>query len=149
MLDSKGYFDALAKKVKDNGELFGAYRAVGQGGLPEEVLAAFTGKAEGINVSSNDIAVATALVHAQQSHRAMIASTGDSSGPKMLGTVAGGKDWYVASHAYTVLSFDDDKSTVTLRNPWGDHPDPEGVFTIPLETFVSAYERIAYSDSNH
>jgi hypothetical protein len=149
MLDSKGYFDALAKKVKDNGELFGAYRAVGQGGLPEEVLAAFTGKAEGINVSSNDIAVATALVHAQQSHRAMIASTGDSSSPKMLGTVAGGKDWYVASHAYTVLSFDDDKSTVTLRNPWGDHPDPEGVFTIPLETFVSAYERIAYSDSNH
>jgi hypothetical protein len=149
MLDSKGYFDALAKKVKDNGELFGAYRAVGQGGLPEEVLAAFTGKAEGINVSSNDIAVATALVHAQQSHRAMIASTGDSAGPKMLGTVAGGKDWYVASHAYTVLSFDDDKSTVTLRNPWGDHPDPEGVFTIPLETFVSAYERIAYSDNAH
>jgi hypothetical protein len=138
MLDSKGYFDALSNKIKKNGELFGAYRVVGQGGLPEEVLAAFTGKADGINVSYSD--VAAALVRAQQSHYAITASTGDRS------TVSGGKNWYVPTHAYTVLNFDTANNTVTLRNPWGDHPDPEGVFTIPLETFVSAYDRIAFSE---
>lgn len=141
MLDSKGYFDALATKVKNNGELFGAYRAVGQGGIPEEVLAAFTGKADGINVSTSN--VAAALVRAQQNHQAVIASTRST-----LQSAAQDKDWYVASHAYTILGFDAGQKTVTLRNPWGDHPDPEGVFTIPLDTFVSAYERIAVSQSS-
>lgn len=140
MLDSKGYFDALATKIKTNGELFGAYRAIGQGGIPEEVLAAFTGKADGINVNAGSIAAA--LVRAQQNHQAVIASTRST-----LQLGAQDKDWYVASHAYTILGFDAAQKTVTLRNPWGDHPDPEGVFTIPLDTFVSAYERIAFSES--
>jgi hypothetical protein len=139
MLDSKGYFDALATKIKTNGELFGAYRAVGQGGIPEEVLAAFTGKADGINVNAGNISAA--LVRAEQNHQAVIASTRSTI------EAAQGKDWYVASHAYTILGFDAAQKTVTLRNPWGDHPDPEGVFTIPLDTFVSAYERIAFSEN--
>ena len=150
MLDSKGYFDALAAKVKTNGELFGAYRAVGQGGLPEQVLAAFTGKANGANVNTGNEIVST-LNRAQQSHLAITASTGSNLAPKLLGIVhslSGPKDWYVESHAYTILSFDPDKKTVTLRNPWGNHPDPEGVFTIPLDTFVSAYERIAFSETS-
>jgi hypothetical protein len=144
MLESKGYFDALASKVKNNGELFGAYRAVGQGGLPEEVLAAFTGKSSGANVNAD---IATTLVRAQRSHLAITASTGDSIGRK-LPVTAGGTDWFVASHAYTILNFDPGQKTVTLRNPWGDHPDPGGVFTIPLETFVSAYERIAVGENS-
>ena len=151
MLDSKGYFDALAAKIKNNGELFGAYRAIGQGGLPEQVLAAFTGKANGANVNPGT-EIISALTRAEQSNLAITASTGSNSGPKpfkVLPSLAAGKDWYVESHAYTVLSFDPDQKTVTLRNPWGDHPDPEGVFTIPLDTFVSAYERIAFSDSSH
>ena len=138
MLDSKGYFDAFAARVKANGEMFGAYRAVGQGGLPERVLAAFTGKANGVNVAAgNDIV--SALTRAQHAHLAITASTGGRS-------MTGGSNWYVDSHAYTILNFDPDRETVTLRNPWGDHPDPEGIFTIPLDTFVSAYERIAFSD---
>lgn len=148
MLDAKGYFDVLATKVKNNGEMFGAYRAIGQGGLPEEVLAAFTGKASGANVNAGP-ALVSALNRAQQSHLAIIASTRDSVAPKFMevsGGTASAKDWYVASHAYTILSFDSAQKTVTLRNPWGSHPDPEGVFTIPLDTFVSAYERIAFSD---
>ena len=151
MLDSKGYFDALAAKIKSNGELFGAYRAVGQGGLPEHVLAAFTGKANGLNVTSG-MELVSALSRAQQSRQAITASTGSSMGPKLRGifdSFAGGKDWYVSSHAYTILAFDSAQRTVTLRNPWGDHPDPEGVFSIPLDTFVNAYERIAFSDASH
>lgn len=149
MLDSKGYFNALAAKIETNGELFGAYRAIGQGGLPEEVLAAFTGKANGVNVNSSSQFV-SALSRAQQSHLAITASTGSGLAPRLLGlfrSLGGGKDWYVESHAYTILSFNVDQKTVTLRNPWGDHPDPEGVFTIPLDTFTSAYERIAFSEA--
>lgn len=139
MLDSKGYFDALAARVKSNGELFGAYRAVGQGGLPEHVLAAFTGKARGLNVNSSG-EVFSALNQAQQSRAAMTACTGSS------GNSSSARDWYVAGHAYTILNFDSIRRTVTLRNPWGDHPAPEGIFTIPLDTFVSAYEYIAFAD---
>lgn len=148
MLDSKGYFDVLAAKVKNNGELFGAYRAIGQGGLPEEVLAAFTGKANGTNVNAGP-ALVSALNRAQQSHLAITAATRDSVALKFLEVSSGqasARDWYVASHAYTILTFDPIQKTVTLRNPWGNHPDPEGVFTIPLDTFISAYERIAFSD---
>src|SRR5215472_18899277 len=82
MLNSKGYFDALAARIKNNGELFGAYRAIGQGGLPEQVLAAFTGKANGLNVTSGG-ELASALNRAQQSHQAITASTGSSVGPKL------------------------------------------------------------------
>lgn len=150
MLDATGYFDVLAAKVKNNGELFGAYRAIGQGGVPEEVLAAFTGKASGANVNAGPALVST-LNRAQQSHLAITASTRSSVAPKLLEALnspEGSKDWFVASHAYTILSFDSAQKTVTLRNPWGNHPDPEGVFTIPLNTFVSAYDRIAFSEAD-
>src|SRR5215471_19093182 len=80
MLDSKGYFDALAAKIKNNGELFGAYRAIGQGGLPEQVLAAFTGKANGANVNPGT-EIISALTRAEQSNLAITASTGSNSGP--------------------------------------------------------------------
>ncbi|HLK52750.1 MAG TPA: C2 family cysteine protease, partial [Candidatus Angelobacter sp.] len=89
MLDSKGYFDALAARVKNNGEMFGAYRAIGQGGLPEQVLAAFTGKADGVNVSPAGQFVST-LTQAQQSHLAITASTGTGFASKL----ASGTDWY-------------------------------------------------------
>lgn len=148
MLDTAGYFDVLAAKVKNNGELFGAYRAIGQGGVPEEVLAAFIGKASGANVNPGPALVST-LNRAQQSHLAITASTRSSVAPKLqelLNSPEGGKDWFATSHAYTILNFDSSQKTVTLRNPWGNHPDPDGVFTIPLDTFVSAYDRIAFSD---
>ncbi|HEY6253740.1 MAG TPA: C2 family cysteine protease, partial [Candidatus Angelobacter sp.] len=140
--------DVLAAKVKNNGELFGAYRAIGQGGVPEEVLTAFAGKASGTNVKAGP-ALVSALSRAEKSHLAITASTRDSVAPKLLeafNSQTGGKDWYVASHAYTILNFDSIQKTVTLRNPWGNHPDPEGIFTIPLDTFVSAYERIAFAE---
>ena len=42
-LDEKGFFDQLAKNVEENGEVFGAYKGLGQGGIPMRVLEAFTG----------------------------------------------------------------------------------------------------------
>src|SRR5579864_329276 len=125
MVDTTGFLDALAAKVKNNGELFGAYRAIGQGGVPEEVLAAFTGKASGANVNPGP-ALVSMLNRAQQSHLAITASTRSSVAPKLqevLNSPAGGKNWFATSHAYTILNFDSTKKTVTLRNPWSDHPD--------------------------
>jgi hypothetical protein len=49
------------------------------------------------------------------------------------------KAWYVGAHAYTVMGYDASAGTVTLRNPWGRHPDPDGKFTIPLGTFLNAF----------
>jgi hypothetical protein len=50
--------------------------------------------------------------------------------------------WYVNAHCYTVLGFDANERSVTLRNPWGRHPDPDGLFKLPLKTFVSAFRGI-------
>jgi len=60
-------------------------------------------------------------------------------------------DWYTPAHAYTVMSLDSAAGTVTLRNPWGDHPAPSGEFTLPWETFVSAYSGYSISapEQNH
>jgi hypothetical protein len=56
-------------------------------------------------------------------------------------------DSWVPSHCYTLLSYDDAAQTVTLRNPWGAHPDPDGVFTLPLPVFLAGFESYSYSGS--
>ncbi len=33
-LEEEGFFAAIAKTVQQNGEVFGAYKSVGQGGIP-------------------------------------------------------------------------------------------------------------------
>jgi hypothetical protein len=54
-------------------------------------------------------------------------------------------NWWIPGHAYTVMAFDEDAQTVTLRNPWGTKPDPDGVFKLPLATFLDAYESYTYA----
>jgi len=54
---------------------------------------------------------------------------------------------WVGGHTYSVLDFDEAAQTVSLRNPWGDHPGPDGFFTIPLATFFEAFESCSFSDS--
>jgi hypothetical protein len=49
-------------------------------------------------------------------------------------------DWYIGAHAYTVMGYDPNAGTVTLRNPWAHHPDPDGVFTLPMSDFLNAFE---------
>ena len=148
-IDASGFFENLAAQIKSNGELFGAYRSAGSGGLPERVLSAFTGEAHSYRFKNRNDA-ASAMAHALQKHQAVVVLTGDSAAP-----ARGDKtqpppdddveDWYIPGHAYTVLAVDTDSGAVTIRNPWGDHPAPAGEFTLPLERFFSAY--IAYSAS--
>ena len=43
MLESGGFFEKMATLIQQNGELFGAYRAVGQGGIADRVMKTFSG----------------------------------------------------------------------------------------------------------
>lgn len=148
MMDSSGFFESLSAQVKANGELFGAYRAVGAGGLSERVLSAFTGGAHSYEIKNRHESLA-AISLALKSRKAVVAWTGESqvraSGAQSSIDEDAG-DWYVPEHAYTVLAVNSDSGTVTMRNPWGDHPEPDGEFTLSTASFTTDY--IGYSASN-
>jgi len=132
LLDTTGFFDALSHRIQQNGELFGAYRAVGQGGLVGNVMAAFSGPAYTTPLHTADQA-RKYLQDMRQNGLVAVASTGDAQNDA---------NWYVASHAYTILNYDAGTDHVTLRKPWGDHPDPSGIFSLSVADFASAYAYI-------
>lgn len=136
VIDTQGFFDQLAADVKDNGEIFGAYRSPSQGGLPHRVFESLVGQAQDLKVDDG-AEVVTTLQTATARHTPMMAAT---RGTNPVSSVPGASMWYVNSHAYTVLGFDSDKKTVTIRNPWGEHPAPDGKVAIPLETFRLAFD---------
>jgi len=149
LVDSSGFFEALAADIKANGELFGAYRAVGQGGIPGRVLTAFAGGAHSRDIIGHDDAAA-AISSALQKHEAVVAWTGVSSAHTGGETPLPSNDpadWFAPRHCYTVLALNPAAGTATLRNPWGDHPDPHGEFTLPLDVFISAYAGFTTSDT--
>ena len=49
--------------------------------------------------------------------------------------------WYVNAHCYTVLSYDSGTATVNIRNPWARHPDPDGIFNLPLSQLFPCLRR--------
>ncbi len=138
VVDTQGFFDQLAADVKSNGEMFGAYRSNTQGGLPHRVFEAFVGSARDIPVDRGAELITTLQTSSSQ-RVPMMAATRSTD---QVTSIPGASMWYVNSHAYTVLGFDSDKRTVTIRNPWGEHPAPDGRFTIPLETFRTAFDTL-------
>jgi hypothetical protein len=147
MLESGGLFDAISTTVKQNGELFGAYRAVGQGGIAERVMQVFGGENVLAVPNQDESQTARALTIATQGHRPVVACT---SGSQYFKLMASGQtlpseiqSWYVNAHCYTVLGYDPDGRVVTVRNPWGEHPDPDGILRLPLQSFMPAYRGIA------
>jgi hypothetical protein len=145
MLASGGFFDVLAEVIKQNGELFGAYRAVGQGGIAERVMQTFAGNVKSVMNDSESHAL-SALERAVKARLPMVACTG---GSRFYQQLAAGKTlpaetegWYVNAHCYTVLGFDANTRRVQLRNPWGRHPDPDGLFNLPLPAYVPAFRGI-------
>jgi hypothetical protein len=145
-LDTQGFFTALAVQIKENGELFGAYRAVGQGGLPTRVMLAF-----GLHADSEPLTesgAGRALVeHVNDSGSAMIASTSGTLKPDLVAKINSRIEppWWVMNHAYTILSYDPTSDTVEIRNPWGRQPEPTGVFRLPMNDFLAGFSQIAYS----
>ncbi len=146
-LDSGGTFEFLVGKIRENGELFGAYRAVGQGGLPDRVLEAFLGlrsrhlqsKTESVEI----LAVFTRIVR-----QPVIATTADALSQLLSDGHLSSTDqsWYLKTHAFTVMAYDTSRQEVILRNPWAAHPDPDGVFTLPLRKLLAAFPSIVTVD---
>ncbi len=146
LLESGGFFDSLAAMIKENGELFGAYRAVGQGGIAERVMQTLAGSVRVAKNESED-KTAAALAYAVKARLPMVACTGGSQFYKRVEAgqplPAGIESWYVNAHCYTVLGFDETTGSVTVRNPWAEHPDPDGIFALPLASFVPAFRGVA------
>jgi hypothetical protein len=145
LLESGGFLDSLAEVIKQNGEIFGAYRAVGQGGIAERVLQAMTGSVRFVENESTEQA-GGALEQTLRAALPVVACTGGSQYFQELAQgralPADTKSWYVNGHCYTVLAYDGASQTVTLRNPWARFPEPDGVFTLPIKTFLPAFRGI-------
>jgi hypothetical protein len=140
LLDQKGFFEAMATMVAQNGEVFGAYKSIGQGGIPSRVIEAFLGPAQSVE-TTNRQSLDPQLERLHLGGVAMVAhSQRTPPGPPVTGS-----DWYVAGHAYTVLDYDPAIQMVRLRNPWGAKPYPDGVFSVPLGVFVQGFEMFTYS----
>ena len=136
-LSQQEFLTALGKQVRANGELFGVYRSVGQGGFVRRVLEAFGGKVETVGFDNNvqDARPALRLVHTGRAPG--VATTRDNPSPN---NPAAASSWFVADHAFTVLDYDESTDMVTLRNPWGDHPGADGVFQLSFADFLHNYD---------
>jgi len=137
LLEQGGFYEAIAESVRDNGEVFGAYRSLGQGGIPFSVLEALLGPAHSSPVT--DASLAGELRRLHGGGEAVVAGTKPSAGS------SSGADWFVPTHAYTVLDYDEGSRMVLLRNPWGAKPGPDGVFKLPLSVFQQVYENFSYA----
>jgi hypothetical protein len=149
LIESGGFFDSVAEMIRDNGEIFGAYRAVGHGGIAGRAMSALAGKAiEVPNQSASE--VSNALASATGAHRPVVACTAGSRFYQQLANnqpiPSEAKAWYVNAHCFTVLGYDTDAQTVTLRNPWGQPPQPDGIFRIPLTDFLPAFRGIVTTE---
>jgi hypothetical protein len=145
LLETGGFFDKMVAMIQQNGELFGAYRAVGQGGIADRVMQTLAGSTR-FQENQSEAQAGAALAEAVKNGMPIVACTG---GSRFYQEVAKGQSlppgtdpWYVNAHCYTVLSFDSGTATLSLRNPWARHPDPDGVFSLPLSTFFPAYAGI-------
>jgi hypothetical protein len=153
LLDSGGFFETLSQYINRNAELFGAYRAIDQGGVPSDVLQAFAGKTSGSRpVHADRATVARSIAGALAHHQAVVAWTGPEPGAAVRtqwsALSANPLDsWYLPSHAYTVLFFDATTDSYRLRNPWGNTPAPNGEFNLPAEAFAVTFDEYVYSGS--
>jgi hypothetical protein len=139
LIDHAGVYDSLSRTVQANGEVFGAYRGMSQGGICVTVIAALMGSAHSSDVSDTT-ALLSRLRKLHAGGEAMVAGTRSSGGD-----ASGRTDWFVPGHAYTLLDYEEGSRTIVLRNPWAAKPGPDGVFKLPLGTFQQNYLTDSYS----
>jgi hypothetical protein len=145
LLESGGFFDKIVTMIQQNGELFGAYRAVGQGGIADRVMQTLAGSTR-FQENQSESQAGGALAEAVNNGMPIVACTG---GSRFYRDVSKGQSlppdtepWYVNAHCYSVLGYDSGAGTVKIRNPWARHPDPDGIFDLPLSSFFPAYAGI-------
>jgi hypothetical protein len=140
LLDDENFFTTLAFIVERDGEVFGAEKTAVEAGLPQRVLQTFMGTAYLYSTLNQDMTMKYLLLN--KSGQAMTATT-RTAAPDDLPA----NDWWATAHTYSVISYDEAAQTVTLRNPTGNTPAPDGVFTIPLATFYEAFSACSSSSS--
>lgn len=120
LIESGGFLESVAGVIRDNGEIFGAYRAVGHGGIADRAMLAFEGSAVEVP-NDSDGEAAQALTRSASARRPTVACTAGSQFYKRLAANqslrADVRPWYVNAHCFTVLGYDSAAQTVTLRNP--------------------------------
>jgi len=139
-LEEAGFIRQLSNTVRENGEVFGAYKALGQAGIPPRVMEAFMGSAHSLRVADHAMTMET-LRRLHRGGLAMVAGTWSVAPPGLANA-----NWWVDAHAFSVLDYNEARQTVIVRNPWGAHPEPDGFFTLPLATFLAAFETASFSD---
>ncbi len=149
LIEEGPLFNSLVETVKENGELFGAYRAVGHGGLGGRVMKALAGSSR-LMVNESPTEAAAALEQVTSQHRPAVACTGGSTYWQRIAKhqplPAGVGRWYVNAHCYTVLGFDSGTDRVRLRNPWGQGPTPNGIFELSVDDFVPAFRGVVTTE---
>jgi hypothetical protein len=145
LIESGGFFDSVAQMIKENGEIFGAYRAVGHGGLADRVMKTMSGSST-LTENTSAREASAVLSRAISAHRPLVGCTAGSRFYQQLAEQQAlppqVKPWYVNAHCFTILGYDSSAQTVKLRNPWGQPPQPDGIFEIPLSDFVPAFHGI-------
>jgi phenylalanyl-tRNA synthetase beta subunit len=108
----------------------------------------FYSPAHSVNLQTSEQARADLKVMQQQGLPMVAISADRLDGTIQLRVHSHGEsqDWFVGNHAYTVLAYNMQTDMVTVRNPWADHPEPDGVFTISTSDFVSAYPILALAN---
>ncbi|HEV2488006.1 MAG TPA: C2 family cysteine protease [Terracidiphilus sp.] len=109
--------------------------------MPTRVIEAFMGSAHTLFTTNQE----KTIDHLRRLHRdnsAMVAGTLSEAPPALADA-----NWWVSNHAYSVLDYDETNQTVSMRNPWGSHPDPDGSFTLSLASFFEGFEFTSFSDA--
>lgn len=140
-LDDRGFFIRMSRTVEQDGEVFGAYKSLGMGGIPVRVIEAFTGEARAGLVADREMTMKYLLrLHSE----GLAMAAGSWSRPPSAAYAT--SNWWVGAHTYTVLDYSEGAGTVRLRNPWGARPDPDGTFTLPLAEFFEGFESYSFSE---
>jgi len=141
MLLSIDMFRDTAKAVKDNGELFGAYKAAGNAALPDHIVDALAGKAQALDKPTVRV-VNAALKDVREKKRAAVVSTPDLALTKLKMHPAGALPWYAPLHAYTVV--ESTATTVTLRNPCAD--PGKDTFKVPATSLPALFAHVTVQE---
>ncbi len=138
LLNTAGFWQVLSRSVRRHPEAYGAYRAVDDGSELTSAMAIFVGNTTYIPLSqTGDL---QGLLAQAQAHHWVVAAGTTRQLPPTESFRFG--SWWVGGHAYSVLHYDAAGQLISVRNPWGQHPEPDGVQVLPLSDFQTAFLQV-------
>ena len=130
LASSVGLLAAVEEVAKENGEVFGANRAIGNGGIPSRAAGTLFGmRCSMVQMRSTNAGSVFAKMKGTLSDGGLVvAATG--------GACSGSRSsWFVTNHAFAILGVSGNAASV--RNPWESTPTP---FSVPSAEFMSCFE---------